>query len=150
MNFFKIAAIAAVVVSSSAMASDLQFGWPGNGNGNGNNSGPESTMKVYQHGANNNVTALQADARKSTVDIKQLGSSNGADVGQGADNASIDLLQKGYGNNATIDQWEAKGSTIDVSQYGVRNGAVVNQTAAASSVELTQAGYGNQANLQQH
>ncbi|TNV21900.1 major curlin subunit CsgA [Buttiauxella sp. B2] len=147
MNFFKIAAIAAVVVSSSAMASDLQFGWPGHGGGD---SGPESTMKVYQHGANNNVTALQADARKSTVDIKQYGSSNGADVGQGADNASVDLLQKGYGNNATIDQWEAKGSTIDVSQYGAKNGAIVNQTAAASSIDLTQVGYNNHANLQQH
>ncbi|BCG09966.1 MULTISPECIES: curli major subunit CsgA [Buttiauxella] len=149
MNFFKIAAIAVVVVSSSAMASGLQFPW-NPGHGGGNNNGPESEMKVYQHGANNNVTALQADAKKSTVDIKQYGVGNGADVGQGADNASIDLLQKGSNNNATIDQWEAKGSTIDVSQYGSRNGATVNQTAAGSSIELTQVGYRNGANLQQH
>ncbi|GDX06811.1 curli major subunit CsgA [Buttiauxella sp. WJP83] len=150
MNFFKIAAIAAVVVSSSAMASDLQFGWPGNGGGHGGNSDPQSTLKVFQHGANNSATALQADARKSTTDIKQYGSGNFADVGQGADDATITLVQKGHANSATLDQWEAKGSTIDVSQYGYKNNATVNQTAAASSVDLTQIGYNNQANLQQH
>lgn len=141
MNFFKIAALAAVVVSGSAMAVFPQFP---------NHNGPDSTMKVYQQGAGNNVNALQADARDSLVDVKQYGVSNGASIGQGADDSSITLLQDGFGNNATIGQWDAKDSTIDVKQYGGLNGATVSQTAGDSSITLTQAGFNNHANLQQH
>ena len=153
MNFFKIAALAAVVVSGSAMASVIpQFGdhGHGNGHGHGNTSGPESTLKVYQQGVGNSVTALQADARKSTVDVTQRGSRNGADVGQGADDATVTLLQSGTANQAVIDQWGAESSTIDVTQRGWRNGANVNQTAADSSIELTQVGFSNYANLSQY
>ena len=150
MNFFKIAAVVAVVVSGSAMASVVpQFGGHG-GHGGNNNTGPESTLKVYQQGVGNSVTALQADARESTVDITQRGSRNGADVGQGADDATITLLQSGTANQAVIDQWGAESSTIDVTQRGWRNGANVNQTAADSSIELTQVGFSNYANLSQY
>jgi major curlin subunit len=104
MKLLKVAVIAAIVVSGSAMAGSVpQYGHGGNGGWGGNNSGPNSTLSIYQYGGNNAALALQSDARDSDVTIRQSGFGNGADVGQGADSSSIDLNQHGFGNNATID-----------------------------------------------
>lgn len=78
------------------------------------------------------------------------GYGNGADVGQGADNSTIELTQNGFRNNATIDQWNAKNSDITVGQYGGNNAALVNQTASDSSVMVRQVGFGNNATANQY
>ncbi|TGE11524.1 hypothetical protein C9F07_05920, partial [Salmonella enterica subsp. enterica serovar Poona] len=75
--------------------------------GGGNWSGSVSTGSIYQYGSANAALALQSDARKSETTITQSGYGNGADVGQGADNSTIELTQNGFRNNATIDQWNA-------------------------------------------
>ncbi|NWC66201.1 major curlin subunit CsgA, partial [Cedecea sp. P7760] len=95
-------------------------------------------------------TALQSNAFYSKTDIKQLGTVNGAKVGQGSDSSDIKLLQDGYGNNATISQWNGKNAQIDVQQFGTNNGAVVNQTASSSLVSVTQFGNGNHATASQY
>lgn len=105
MKLLKVAAFAAIVVSGSALAGVVpQWGGGGGHNNGGNNSGPESTLSIFQYGSANSALALQSDARKSDLSIKQYGHGNGADVGQGADNSGIDLTQNGYRNSATIDQ----------------------------------------------
>ncbi|MWP35947.1 curlin, partial [Escherichia coli] len=80
----------------------------------------------------------------------QHGGGNGADVGQGSDDSSIDLLQKGFGNSATIDQWNSKDSVINVKQFGGGNGAAVDQTASGSTVTVHQVGFGNNATAHQY
>ncbi|EDU9137951.1 curlin major subunit CsgA, partial [Salmonella enterica subsp. enterica serovar Kentucky] len=105
MKLLKVAAFAAIVVSGSALAGVVpQWGGGGNHNGGGNSSGPDSTLSIYQYGSANAALALQSDARKSETTITQSGYGNGADVGQGADNSTIELTQNGFRNNATIDQ----------------------------------------------
>lgn len=106
MKLLKVAAFAAIVVSGSALAGVVPQ-W-----GGGNSSGPDSTLSIYQYGSANAALALQSDARKSETTISQSGYGNGADVGQGADNSTIELTQNGFRNNATIDQWNAKNSDI--------------------------------------
>ena len=55
--------------------------------------------------------------RNSDLTITQHGGGNGADVGQGSDDSSIDLTQRGFGNSATLDQWNGKDSTMTVKQF---------------------------------
>ncbi|SCC43267.1 curli major subunit CsgA [Kosakonia oryziphila] len=142
MKLFKVAALAAIVVSASAFAGSVpQF--PGH-------SGPNSELNIYQTGSGNSALALQADARDSTTTIRQNGSSNAADVGQGSDDSTISLSQNGFHNSSTIEQWNSKDSTIAVSQYGGGNGALVNQTASDSTVTVRQVGFGNNANAKQY
>ncbi|EFZ8639242.1 TPA: curlin [Escherichia coli] len=78
------------------------------------------------------------------------GGGNGADVGQGSDDSSIDLTQRGFGNSATLDQWNGKNSEMTVKQFGGGNGAAVDQTASNSSVNVTQVGFGNNATAHQY
>ena len=66
--------------------------------------------------------------------ITQHGGGNGADVGQGSDDSSIDLTQRGFGNSATLDQWNGKDSTMTVKQFGGGNGAAVDQTASTPAL----------------
>ena len=85
MKLLKVAAIAAIVFSGSALAGAIpQYGGGGGGNhgGGGNNSGPNSELNIYQYGGGNSAVALQADARNSDLTITQHGGGNGADVGQ--------------------------------------------------------------------
>ncbi|EFA3994129.1 major curlin subunit CsgA [Escherichia coli] len=82
--------------------------------------------------------------------VPQHGGGNGADVGQGSDDSSIDLTQRGFGNSATLDQWNGKDSTMTVKQFGGGNGAAVDQTASNSSVNVTQVGFGNNATAHQY
>ncbi|EIG1528840.1 TPA: curlin major subunit CsgA, partial [Escherichia coli] len=92
MKLLKVAAIAAIVFSGSALAGVVpQYGGGGNHGGGGNNSGPNSELNIYQYGGGNSALALQADARNSDLTITQHGGGNGADVGQGSDDSSIDL-----------------------------------------------------------
>lgn len=94
MKLLKVAAFAAIVVSGSALAGVVpQWGGGGNHNGGGNSSGPDSTLSIYQYGSANAALALQSDARKSETTITQSGYGNGADVGQGADNSTIELIR---------------------------------------------------------
>ncbi|MBW2819723.1 curlin major subunit CsgA, partial [Escherichia coli] len=99
MKLLKVAAIAAIVFSGSALAGVVpQYGGGGgNHGGGGNNSGPNSELNIYQYGGGNSALALQADARNSDLTITQHGGGNGADVGQGSDDSSIDLTQRGFG-----------------------------------------------------
>ncbi|MCY7264627.1 curlin major subunit CsgA, partial [Pseudomonas protegens] len=90
-----------------------------------------------QYGGGNSALALQTDARNSDLTITQHGGGNGADVGQGSDDSSIDLTQRGFGNSATLDQWNGKNSEMTVKQFGGGNGAAVDQTASNSSVNVT-------------
>ena len=90
MNFFKVATLAAVVVSASAFAGSVPQ-YPGHGGGHGNNNGPDSTLSIYQTGSSNSALALQTDARDSEITVRQNGSSHGADVGQGPDDSTISL-----------------------------------------------------------
>ncbi|CCK18169.1 Major curlin subunit precursor CsgA [Cronobacter universalis NCTC 9529] len=83
-------------------------------------------------------------------EINQLGTANGADVGQGSDDSKILLNQNGFANNSTIDQWNGHDSGVTVNQNGVQNGALVNQTASGSQVYVTQTGYGNHASASQY
>jgi major curlin subunit len=115
MKFIKVAALAAIVVSGSAMAGMIDQGGWGHG---GHDNGPNSTMNIYQYGGGNSAVALQTDARNSSLTIRQSGGGNGADVGQGSDDSTINLTQNGFGNSATLDQWNSKNSTMNVSQYG--------------------------------
>lgn len=138
MKLFKVAALAALVVSGSALAFPFH------------QADENSQLKIYQNGSANHALALQSNAMDSKTDIKQLGANNGADVGQGSDDSSIDLLQSGYANNATLDQWNGEDSKIDVRQYGSGNGALVDQTASGSTVEIQQVGYGNNASAFQY
>lgn len=95
MKLFKVAVIAAIVVSGSAFAGAVpQFGGGHGGGWGGGNNGPDSTLSIYQYGGGNSALALQTDARDSELTITQHGGGNGADVGQGSDDSSIDLLQK--------------------------------------------------------
>ncbi len=82
--------------------------------------------------------------------ITQHGGGNGADVGQGSDDSSIDLPQRGFGNSATLDQWNGKDSHMTVKQFGGGNGAAVDQTASNSTVNVTQVGFGNNATAHQY
>lgn len=81
MKLIKIAVIAALVVSGSAMAFPFH------------QSAENSTLKIYQQGVNNNTTALQSDAKNSTTEINQLGTANGADVGQVLTTAKFCLIR---------------------------------------------------------
>ncbi|HBU96231.1 MAG TPA: curlin, partial [Leclercia adecarboxylata] len=92
MKLLKVAVIAAIVVSGSAMAGSVpQWGnHHGGGNNGGNNISPE-TLTVYQYGGRNNVDALQSDARGSEITVSQSGFGNDADLSQGADSSEIDL-----------------------------------------------------------
>ena len=93
MKLFKVAAVAAIVVSASAFAGSVpQF----SGHGGHNYGGPDSELSIYQTGSSNSALALQSDARDSTTTIRQNGSSNGADVGQGSDDSTISLSQNGF------------------------------------------------------
>lgn len=71
MKFIKVAALAAIVVSGSAMAGMInQGGWGhGHGHGQGGYSGPNSTLNIYQNGGGNSALALQTDARNSVLNI---------------------------------------------------------------------------------
>ena len=104
MKFIKVAALAAIVVSGSAMAGMINQGGWGHGHGHGGYGGPNSTLNIYQNGGGNSALALQTDARNSVLNISQTGGGNGADVGQGSDDSSINLTQNGFGNSATLDQ----------------------------------------------
>ncbi|MGK9171626.1 curlin major subunit CsgA [Yokenella regensburgei] len=146
MKLFKVAVVAALVVSASAFAGSV----PQYGHGNHDNSGPDSDLSIYQSGSGNSALALQTNARGSETTIRQNGASNGADVGQGSDRSEISLSQNGFRNSATIDQWNSHNSDITVSQYGGRNGALVNQTASDSSVLVHQVGFGNNATANQY
>jgi major curlin subunit len=88
MKFIKVAALAAIVVSGSAMAGLINQGGWGH-HGHGGYGGPNSTMNIYQSGGGNSAVALQTDARNSTLNISQTGGGNGADVGQGSDDSTI-------------------------------------------------------------
>ncbi|SQJ24063.1 major curlin subunit [Salmonella enterica subsp. enterica] len=86
-------------------------------------------MSIYQYGS----LTLRLLCKAMPVNLNDYypdGYGNGADVGQGADNSTIELTQNGFRNNATIDQWNAKNSDITVGQYGGNNAALVNQTAS--------------------
>jgi major curlin subunit len=48
MKFIKVAALAAIVVSGSAMAGSINQGGWGHGHGHGGYSGPNSTLNIYQ------------------------------------------------------------------------------------------------------
>ncbi|WJD48166.1 MULTISPECIES: curli major subunit CsgA [unclassified Enterobacter] len=145
MKFIKVAVVAAIVVSGSAFAGSI----PQYGHG-GHNSGPNSELGIFQYGSTNAALALQTDARDSSLTITQNGTGNGADVGQGSDDSTIELTQTGSRNNATIDQWNSRDSEINVNQHGVLNGALVNQTASNSFVEVRQVGFGNNATANQY
>ncbi len=69
MKLLKVAAIAAIVFSGSALAGVVpQYGGGGgNHGGGGNNSGPNSELNIYQYGGGNSALALQADARNSDL-----------------------------------------------------------------------------------
>ena len=146
MKLFKVAVLAALVVSAGAFAGVVpQYGHGGHGN-----SGPNSELSIYHSGSGNSALALQSDARDSETTIRQHGASNGANVGQGSDNSEISLSQNGFRNSATIDQWNSRNSDITVSQFGGRNGALVNQTASDSTVLVHQVGFGNNATANQY
>ena len=52
MKLLKVAAIAAIVFSGSALAGVVpQYGGGGNHGGGGNNSGPNSELNIYQYPA---------------------------------------------------------------------------------------------------
>ncbi|RJL04458.1 hypothetical protein D5066_01850 [Enterobacter chuandaensis] len=84
MKFIKVAALAAIVVSGSAMAGMInQGGWGhGHGHGQGGYSGPNSTLNIYQNGGGNSALALQTDARNSVLNISQIGFGNHATAHQ--------------------------------------------------------------------
>lgn len=161
MKFFKVAALAAMVVSGSALAAPFH------------QYGEDSSLKIYQYGTSNNANALQSDAYHSTTEIKQRGSNHVADTGQGSDNSFIKLTQNGHGqtasidqwggsdsgvtvnqdgyrNNATVNQWSSRNSATTVNQDGHLNNATVNQSASSSQVYVTQVGAFNTANAAQH
>ena len=70
MKFIKVAVLAAIVVSGSAMAGMIDQGGWGHG---GHDNGPNSTMSIYQYGGGNSAVALQTDARNSSLTIRQSG-----------------------------------------------------------------------------
>ncbi|MBB9451463.1 hypothetical protein FSJ62_023545, partial [Escherichia coli] len=56
MKLLKVAAIAAIVFSGSALAGVVpQYGGGGNHGGGGNNSGPNSELNIYQYGGGNSA-----------------------------------------------------------------------------------------------
>ena len=126
MKLFKVAVIAAIVVSGSAFAGAVpQFGGGHGGGWGGGNNGPDSTLSIYQYGGGNSALAL----RRRTPEILNWplparGGGNGADVGQGRWQFYRSAA-KGFGNSATIDQWNSKDSVINVKQFGGGNGAAV-------------------------
>ncbi len=69
MKFIKVAALAAIVVSGSAMAGSINQGGWGHGHGHGGYSGPNSTLNIYQDGGGNSAVALQTDARNSVLNL---------------------------------------------------------------------------------
>lgn len=149
MKLLKVAVIAAIVVSGSAMAGSVPQ-WGGPGGNHGNNNGPDEKLTVYQYGGNNLVNSLQSDARDSTIDVRQHGFGNTADLSQGADDSTIDLNQRGFGNSATVSQWTGKNLSVDVSQSGGRNAVDIRQTANGSEANITQVGFGNRVNAGQY
>ncbi|TAT62713.1 curlin, partial [Enterobacter cloacae] len=61
MKFIKVAALAAIVVSGSAMAGLIDQGGWGHGHGHGHGqggNGPNSTLNIYQNGGGNSAVAL--------------------------------------------------------------------------------------------
>ncbi|WP_333850125.1 curli major subunit CsgA [Leclercia sp.] len=142
MKLLKVAVIAAIVVSGSAMAGSIPQ-WGNNHGGNGNNNVSPETLTVYQYGGRNNVDALQSDARGSEITVTQSGFGNDADLSQGADSSSIDLNQRGQGNSATISQWSGKDLTANVRQSGGRNDVDLRQTSNGATANITQVGFGN-------
>ncbi|MGQ7177425.1 hypothetical protein ACUOA5_18100, partial [Escherichia coli] len=78
MKLLKVAAIAAIVFSGSALAGVVpQYGGGGNHGGGGNNSGPNSELNIYQYGGGNSALALQTDALTyiCTITTAMLGNS---------------------------------------------------------------------------
>lgn len=142
MKLLKVAVIAAIVVSGSAMAGSVPQ-WGNNHGGNGNNNVSPESLTVYQYGDRNNVDALQSDARGSEITVRQNGSGNDADLSQGADSSEISLTQRGQGNEATISQWSGRDLSATVSQSGGRNEVDLRQTMNGASANITQVGFGN-------
>ncbi|EFW4098823.1 curlin, partial [Shigella sonnei] len=69
MKLLKVAAIAAIVFSGSALAGVVPQYGGGNHGGGGNNSGPNSELNIYQYGGGNSALVLQTDARNSDLTI---------------------------------------------------------------------------------
>jgi major curlin subunit len=141
MKLLKVAVIAAIVASGSAMAGSIPQ-WGNNHGGSNNNVSPES-LTVYQYGGRNNVDALQSDARGSEINVTQSGFGNDADLSQGADKSEINLTQKGHGNEATISQWSGRDLSATVKQQGGRNEVDLRQTMNGATANITQVGFGN-------
>lgn len=138
MKFFKVAALAAMVVSGSALAAPFH------------QYGEDSSLKIYQYGTSNHANALQSDAYHSTTEIKQRGGNHNAETGQGSDNSYIKLTQNGYAQNASIDQWGGSDSGVTVTQDGFHNNATVNQWSSRNSATtVDQDGHFNNATVNQ-
>ena len=95
MKLLKVAAIAAIVFSGSALAGVVpQYGGGGgNHGGGGNNSGPNSELNIYQYGGGNSALALQADARNSDLTITMVAGK----VGFGSYSHFTEQFKKFYG-----------------------------------------------------
>ncbi|WP_435947850.1 curli major subunit CsgA [Dryocola sp. BD586] len=111
MNLFKVAALAAVVISGSAMAGH----YPQNSQGH-------ESLSIYQEGVNNVALADQGSSPDASIDIKSFGYNNYVKANQsGASDSDTFVVQSQGGKNTAITTQTADNSTIAVTQVGWGN-----------------------------
>lgn len=112
MNLFKVAALAALVVSGSALASGFHFP----------QSQGDETLRIYQEGVNNVALADQGSSPDAVIDIKSSGYNNYVKSTQtGASDSDTFVVQSQGGKNTAITNQTADNSTISVTQVGWGN-----------------------------
>lgn len=111
MNLLKVAALAALVVSGSALAGGY-FPQP---------SGHEK-LSIYQEGVNNVALADQSSSPDAVIDIKSTGYNNYVKSTQtGAKDSDTFVVQSQGGKNTAITNQTADSSTLSVTQVGWGN-----------------------------
>ncbi|MCT4704286.1 curlin [Enterobacteriaceae bacterium H20N1] len=112
MNLFKVAALAALVVSGGALAGHFPV----------HNSQGNETLSIYQEGVNNVALADQGSSPDAVIDIKSYGYNNYVKSNQsGASDSDTFVVQSQGGKNTAITNQTADNSTISVTQVGWGN-----------------------------
>ncbi|GKX56225.1 hypothetical protein SOASR030_23370 [Leminorella grimontii] len=152
MKLWKILAVSALVVSSSAMADS----------GDRHTTGPSVTppavpqytdasaeIRIYQSGYSNVADANQSSAYKSLTDVEQRGDRNYSYTNQLGDNSRIVVDQFGNDNGSSVAQ-SANKAQVFVSQNGNGNRSFASQTYDGGLITVQQFGTANVAYTNQH